>query len=149
MAAINYARYILKDKRIRFVMVGGLNTAFSYALYALFVFFGVVAHIAIVIVYPFGIIHSFLWNKIFTFKTKKRTGRELLRFTVISLCGMVINYGAVYISTILLDINPYVAGVVALGLVTILSYLGHSRFSFAESPQIGQSHKKRSCTHKK
>jgi len=128
-------RNILADKRVRFIITGAMNTGFSFIAYSLLVIVGVVPHLAVVIMYPLSILHSYLWNKFFTFRTKKRSGIELVRFVLVYLIIFGINYSVVYVLTSVFYINPFIAGLVALAVSTILSYLGHSRFTFSDKSQ--------------
>ena len=121
-------RQLFQDTRVKFLFAGGINTLFSYLLYALLVFFGIEPHLAVIIAYPFGILHSYLWHKFFTFRSRGRSVKEMLRFTAISLLGFAVNYWTVYFLIAIL--SPYIAGVIATAFVTIISYIGHRSFSF-------------------
>jgi len=119
------------DKRIRFIITGGMNTLFSFVTYSVLLLVGIVPHLAVVIMYPLSIFHSYLWNKFFTFRAAKRSGKEAMRFTLVYIITFGVNYGIVYALTSLFSYNPFIAGIAALSCSTVLSYLGHSRFSFS------------------
>ncbi len=118
------------DRRVRFVFVGGLNTAVAYAFYALFVWLGIPAHIATVLMYPPSILHSYLWNKYFTFRTPGRSAAELARFVLVYIAQLLINMLLVYVFTNMLGMDAYLAGVLAIPVSVLTSYAGHSLFSF-------------------
>jgi len=111
-------------------MVGVLNTALTYIVYVIAIILGVAPHIAIMIGYPIGLLNSYLWNKYFTFKTKKISVMEIIRFIFVYLCTLGINVGGIYVSTNQLRIDPFMAGILVMATATIISYVGHSRFSF-------------------
>ena len=123
---------IQTDRRVRFLMTGVLNTIFSTVLYSSFVFFGMKPHIAVIAMYPPSILHSYIWNKFFTFKVKKRSLSEAVRFILIYAGTFFVNFGSVLFLSDVLLLNAYVAGVIGLMFSTIASYLGHSMFSFRE-----------------
>jgi putative flippase GtrA len=126
-------KVLLSDKRVRFILVGGLNTAFSYMLYALFIYFGISADIAIVMMYPLSIAHSYLWNKYFAFKSKKRSIKEMLIFVSVYVITFVINYLSIYTFVNVMDINEYIAGIISLATTALLSYIGHNLFTFSNN----------------
>jgi len=121
---------LVADKRVRFLVTGGMNTTFSFLAYSLLVVFGVAPHLSIVIMYPISIMHSYIWNKIFTFRSKNKSAKELLKFVLVYVIIFGINYGVVYALTEIFHINPFAAGMIALSISTIMSYLCHSRFTF-------------------
>ena len=48
-----------------------------------------------------AVIHSYVWNKLWTFKAKEKTAaaKQFLQFLVVSIIGVLINSGIVYIIT--------------------------------------------------
>jgi len=48
-----------------------------------------------------AVIHSYLWNKLWTFKAKEKTAvaKQFLQFLIISIIGTLLNSGIVYIIT--------------------------------------------------
>ena len=126
----DFVKSLYADKRARFLLVGAINTGFSFVIYAILVFWGVIPHIAVVLMYPVSILHGYLWHKYFTFRISGRSLREIFRFVLINLLAFGINYFAVYVTTYRFDMNPYLAGMLAMGITTIVSYLGHNLFTF-------------------
>ena len=120
------------DKRVRFFVVGSINTAISFMIYSLLVMLNVTPHIAIVIMYPISILNSYLGHKKFTFQSVRYSKQEAIRFIIICLFGISINYSIVYIATNVFLVNPYLAGLAAMATTTVVSYLGHSMFSFRD-----------------
>lgn len=62
-----YKEHILQF--IKFNIVGIMNTAVDFAIFALMVFLGLHHMISQVISYSCGVVNSYLWNKFWTFKT--------------------------------------------------------------------------------
>lgn len=88
----------------RFGIVGGLNTAVDYGTFNLLVgVFGVPFLIANPIAIAAGIVNSFLWNKNWTFSAGRSHSwaREALLFIVVSVTGMFINTGGLWLLTTL------------------------------------------------
>jgi len=115
---------------IKFSLVGVLNTLVFYGIYYLLLrlgFFYVVAATAGTVA---GIINSYIFNKLFVFKTKRRSISEVIKFMIV--------YGVQYLSNILviflcityIGISAELAGIPAVGIGVIISFLGHKFWSF-------------------
>ena len=132
---------------IRFLMVGGFNTAFSLALYSgCVIFFGrllpthgkpLIADIAFVVSTPVAITVAFLCYKHFVFKTKGNYLKEWLRcFAVYSVSfpmGLVILPAATHLFqrvALTHAYAPFLAGIVNSLIIACYSYFAHKKFSF-------------------
>jgi putative flippase GtrA len=140
-------RMVPKSEVIRYLFVGGFNTVFALALYALFVhLFGrtlppsrnwLIADLAHVTSTPIGITVAFLCYKHFVFQTKGNYVKEWLRcFAVYSISfpvGLLVLPVATQAITALMHSRtyaPYLAGLVNSAIIATYSYFGHKRFSF-------------------
>jgi putative flippase GtrA len=132
---------------IRFLMVGGFNTAFSLALYSAFViFFGhlfphrgkpLIADVSFAISTPVAITVAFLCYKHFVFRTKGNYLKEWLRcFAVYSVSfpmGLVILPAATHLFqriALTRASAPFLAGLVNSLVIACYSYFAHKKFSF-------------------
>lgn len=132
---------------IRFLMVGGFNTAFSLALYSgCVILFGrllpthgkpLIADIAFAVSTPICITVAFLCYKHFVFKTKGNYLKEWLRcFAVYSVSfpmGLVILPAATQgfqRFTLTHPYAPFLAGLVNSVVIACYSYFAHKKFSF-------------------
>lgn len=130
------------DRRIKFLLVGAMNTVIGLlAEILVYVAFGIsftdktgaatgVIVLATVVNYTVGSIHSFFWNKFFTFESKSGSAGEFFRFLLVTIVQMGVNFGLKYLLVHPLGMNTYLAAVLTLVVTTILSYVGHSLFSF-------------------
>ena len=86
--------------------------------------------LALLISSVIGIAHSFIWNKKWTFKSKGDVRKESVRFVSVYGIAFLINVVilALFVETLML--NPKIAQVFALGVVTIISFYGHKYWSF-------------------
>lgn len=89
------------DMRIRFLFVGCLNTAIGFGVDSLVCllfqsYTSVAAEIyqavAIVTGTVIGAINSYFWNKYFTFRSKKKSWREIGRFALVYLGCFLFSY---------------------------------------------------------
>ena len=77
---------IFKIQEIRFLFVGGLNTIVGYGIYAILIFLNINYLLSNTISTILGVLHSYLWNRFFTFKSKEKASKESLmgyRFLVL------------------------------------------------------------------
>lgn len=117
-------------KGIRFLFVGGLNTIVGYGSYALLLLIGFNYLLSNTLSYIIGVIHSYLWNKNFTFKTKTKNISEIIRFVLVYISSYLFGLFTLFILVHYLKLNPYLAGLVNLIFTTLISWFGHNKFSF-------------------
>lgn len=129
----------------RFGLVGSINTALDLlVLNGLLLFFptGLTWLILIynVTAYGFGALNSFLLNKYWTFKHKRRiTWGELVRFTSTTLLGMVGNTALFWLASCMPHtfitntvIWTNVSKVLAIFISALISYLGMRLWVFVK-----------------
>lgn len=129
----------------RYLLVGGVNTAFAYGTFALLtaILDAVMPHgyiIAGVISTVINISFSYFNYKFFVFKTKGNYLREWMRCVVVYSGG--IGLGAVLLPIVVFVIRrwtgigsgaPYLAGALLMAVNVMYSFLGHKKFSFGQS----------------
>lgn len=123
---------IFSYQGLRFLFVGGLNTIVGYGIYALLVYMGVNYLIANTLSTIIGIIHSYFWNRYFTFKSKQKALKEITKFVTVYAASYLIGMCTLYIFKSKLNISPYIAGLLNLVITTLISYFGHKYISFNE-----------------
>lgn len=124
-------RRLLHAQSLRFVLVGGVNTGFSYGIYALLVWLGVGFVLANFSATVIGIVFSFRSQGRFVFGNTdpRRMGRFVLSWLVmwlfnIALIAMLARQG----------LNAYAAGAIALVPTVALSYLVQKWLVFRADP---------------
>ena len=123
-------KLLFERKEIRFLFVGGINTAVGYGVYALCIFCGLHYAFAPLMSAIIGVANSYLWNKYFTFRKKDKSTSEMARFIMVYAVSYVVNLGLLYVLIDRLKISEYLAGIFALVAITLISYFGHNNFSF-------------------
>lgn len=139
---LTFRSWLPAGQLIRYVVVGGWNTAFGYGVFALLNYW-LTGHIA----YPYMVANAistvtaitvaYFGHKFIVFRTKGNYLREYLRFYMVYgaaallgfvllplfvlLCGLFI-FPAKYV--------PYVAQALVIPVIVLFSFLGHKRFSF-------------------
>lgn len=125
---------IFKRQEIRFLFVGGLNTLVGYGLYAIFLMLNVNYLIANTLSTILGVLHSYLWNRFFTFKSKEKAGKEIVKFVSVYIISYLLGTATLFCFTSLLQLSPYIAGFINLFITTLISFFGHKYFSFRKEP---------------
>ncbi len=113
-------RRLLRVEFARFLLVGVVNTGFSYAVYALLLYAGMVYYAANFGAMAAGVGFSFLTQGRLVFRN--RDGRLIFRFTAGWVVIYGINIGIIALLLRWLDLNAYAAGALALLPITLISY---------------------------
>lgn len=115
---------------IRFVLVGGLNTTFSYLIYAGFLFAGCSYQLANLLALIVGVLFSFktLGYLVFRNTDNRLLGRFVVSWAVIYIC-------VIYLigKFIAMGFSAYSAGALALPFSVALSYVSQRYFVFRQS----------------
>ena len=127
-------------KKIRFILVGGTNTAIDFGILFGLTFLGVDKIIANYISTSIALVFSFFANKSFTFKnTSKNAKRQFITFLVVTLIGLwVLQPLIIWGYTSLLDDSPlslFIAKLIATIVTLIWNYLFYSRVVFVEKQE--------------
>lgn len=134
-------RYNKHQIQIKFVFVGIWNTIFGYGVFCLFdtifAWFFLTRSIAymcaIVLTQILAVINAYIFHKYITFQSVAK-GRAIIAEFFRFSATYVVTFG---MSLVLLplfveigNMHPKVAAALIILLCTVISYLGHSRFSF-------------------
>ena len=113
---------------VRFILIGGVNTGFSYFVYVLFLFFGLQFSIANLIALISGVLFSFLTSSKLIFQVRGNFLKYLLFWIV--LYGFNIFTISVFIGY---GFNAYQAGFIALPIIIAISYILQKWVVFRQS----------------
>lgn len=115
---------------VRFIVVGTVNTMFSYLIYAAVIFAGFGYQLANLIALMLGILFSFKTqgNLVFYNSDNRLLGRFVLSWAVIYICTITL-IGRI----VALGFDAYSAGALALPFSVVLSYLAQKYFVFRRS----------------
>ena len=129
------------ETKIRFVLVGIWNTIFSYLVFiALDCLFNLVVSpryfaymLAAVFTNIIAVTLAYFLHKNFTFKSKtkgKSALREYLRFYMTYIFTTILSLILLPIFVEFLKLDPKVAAGIIMLLLTVVSFISHSLFSF-------------------
>lgn len=120
------------DRRIRFLFVGCLNTAVGVGFDMLFRYLGLHYAFASALGTIIGTVHSYFWNKYFTYSQKKKSFWEAVRFVSVYAVVYALSVLLQYVLIDLNGLNKYLAGILSTFVTTLVSYFGHTYFSFRQ-----------------
>lgn len=112
---------------IRFLLVGVLNTLFSYCCYVLLLIIGLHYAVAVLLATVLGVLFNFKSYGTLVFES--RDNRHLLRFIGVYVLGYLLNVAGLRLLTGL-GMSPYFAGAVLLLPMAILTFFLHKRYVF-------------------
>jgi putative flippase GtrA len=125
---------LLRDQRVLFLIVGGVNTAFSTALFAgLVLVFGprVPSAVSLVLAWLISLVTVFVVYRRLVFR--HRDGHwfvALLRFASVSIVSLLVNAALL---TLLVDVAHWPPIPVQIGItlvIVVFNYFAHKYFSF-------------------
>jgi putative flippase GtrA len=135
----------LSRQLARYLLIGGFNTLFGYALFALlnwsFAGLGSYSYMyAAVLSNPIAITVAFLGNKWFVFRTRGNYLGEFLRCLGVYGSTMLLGLAALPILVHLLrhmlsrpELASYLAAALLTAASALFSFLGHKTFSFRQA----------------
>ena len=117
----------------RFALSGMVSTA-AYATFvlALLYFAELQADIASVLAYLGAIGVSYLLHSRFTFRTREDTTFRIASFTVVSLMGLAISYGAMSFLSVKLGLPPVLVTIVICVTIPVMNYFVLRLFVFKQ-----------------
>ncbi len=122
------------ETKVRFVLAGGLNTAFGLAAYpALFYMLAPfkLHYLSVLVVSQvICITFSFFTNKHLVFRTRGSYLKEYGKFATFHLSYLLVNLAALPALVELAGMNPVWAQTLFAVLIIITSYFWHSRITF-------------------
>jgi putative flippase GtrA len=112
---------------LRFFAVGGVNLAFGYAAFAIFILFGLPKELAAFFSTICGILFNFKTTGTIVFRNKNN--RLIFRFFGVYLFTYLLNIGLLEVFEYF-GVGPLVAGAIIILPVSLLGFFVNKRFVF-------------------
>lgn len=126
-------RGLFADQRFLFLLVGGINTAFSTAMFAVLVLAlgpDVPSFVSLGISWIVSLVLVFIAYRTWVFKVRGNVLLDFIRFAGTNVVALLINMVSL---TLLSDVLGYPVIPVQIGIVlvvTVFNYFGHKHVSF-------------------
>lgn len=113
----------------KFGLIGILNTILGYVLFVIFLnwFY---YFVALVFSHIIAVIHSYLWNKFWTFKSSRNPLKEFIKFNFVYFFVFIANAITLFILVEVFNFDPRIGQLFAIPIITIISFTGHKFWSF-------------------
>lgn len=131
---------LLQERRVRFLIVGGLNTVIGFGLFVGFHhvfgndFLGYMS--ALVLANALAMIVAFTLHRRFVFEVRGQVLLDLARFVTVNLGMLGTNAVLLPFLVEVVGLPVVPAQVVATVGIVVVSYLGHSLFSFRRPADV-------------
>ena len=118
-------------QKIRFLLVGGFNTVFTYIFFALLVLvLGVSYKIAIVVCYIISTNVSIFTQRYYVFKSFGNFKQEYIKAWEVYAIALLFNYTFMYIAVDILNANELISQALFTIIVIIITYIMHKYYTF-------------------
>ena len=127
---------LIRDQRVAFLIVGGVNTAVGFGWFVVFELtvgrllgdFGYLATLACA--HVASVLCAFVLYRRFVFRVRGHVLRDLLRFEMVYLVSLGINFIALPLLVEFAHLVPIAAQALIVVVTTLVSWFGHRGFSF-------------------
>lgn len=128
--------HLIKDRRVAFVLVGGVNTVVGFLWFVLFQItvgtwlgeWGYMA--ALVLSHVTSVVCAFYLHRRLVFRVTGHVWTDLARFELVQLTAFGINLVALPFLVQVVTIPPIPANAIITVITVVLSYFAHQYFSF-------------------
>jgi putative flippase GtrA len=121
------------SKKIRYLLVGGFNTLFSFALFSTAYYFfekKIAYQVILVFVNFIGVFVSFVTLKFFVFQTSGNFWREYFKCNISYLILLTLNLIILSLFVEYLKMNVLLSQLISIIVIAAIGLVIHERFSF-------------------
>lgn len=125
-------KQFLRFPLLRFALVGGLNTVFTYGIYLFFLHLGFYYQVALFCEYSVGICTGFTLNRRWTFASDEKVALSFVRYAM--------TYVGVYLGNVVLLsavvetgwMTPAIGQIVVLATISLVNFAIQKNWVFAK-----------------
>lgn len=136
---------LIRDQRIVFLVVGGINTVVGFGWFVLFEFlvgsrlgeFGYM--VTLLLAHVASVLCAFVLYRRFVFRVRGNVLVDLARFESVNLVSLGINLVTLPLLVQLAGLQPIVAQALIVFITTLVSWFGHKYFSFRRRPAAAEA----------
>lgn len=124
---------IVKDRRVAFLAIGVVNTAVGFGWFVLFdLTIGQVWGYMVTLLFAHvaSVLCAFVLHRRFVFRVRGHVWVDLMRFETVYLVALGVNALLLPLLVEFGGLEPIFAQALIVFVTTLISYFGHSRFSF-------------------
>jgi putative flippase GtrA len=126
---------LINDKKIKYILVGGFNTVFGYAVfYTIYLF--LIKHISYVLVilisHLINATIAFLLYRTLVFKNRNPIIPSFVKFNIALTSQLLLNLACTIILVEIVNFNVTSSQFIAVIISALFGYFAHKNFSFNE-----------------
>lgn len=129
---------LVRDQRVAFLLVGGMNTAIGTLWFVLFLWLfprGTVGYLgALLCAYSSAVLCAFVLYRRFVFRVTGHVFRDLFRFALVNLSTLGFNFVTLPLLVEVLGWPVLLSQFAITGVTVVYSWFAHRGFSFRRSP---------------
>jgi putative flippase GtrA len=129
---------LIRDQRVAFLIVGGMNTAIGTAWFVLFLWLfpqGAAGYLgALVCAHIAAVLCAFVLYRRFVFRVTGHVLRDLVRFELVNLSTLGFNFATLPVLVEVLRWPVLLSQLLITGATVVYSWFAHRGFSFRRSP---------------
>ena len=125
--------YFRRREQVLYLAVGGWNTVFGYAVWAMMqLLLGGLLHYLVVVVvsWPIAVLNAYFGYRYIVFRSRGSVIRELPRFSAVYFLTLLVNLALLPVALQVLPLNIYAVQALFLIVVVVSSYVAHKHYSF-------------------
>jgi putative flippase GtrA len=125
--------YFRRREQVLYLVVGGWNTVFGYAVWALLQYLlGEHLHylVVVLVAWPIAVLNAYIGYRYVVFRSRGPILKELPRFSLVYFVTLIVNLALLPIALNVLPFNIYVVQALLTAVVVVCSYLSHRYYSF-------------------
>lgn len=126
------------NQKIRYLVVGGYNTAFGYGCFALlwWLFHQKLHYIILLLIsHVLSVINAYLGHRKLVFRSNGQWFKEFLKFNVVYLASLIFNLIALPVLVSECNLHPLLGQAIVMVVTVILSYTMHNNVTFKRSAE--------------
>ena len=135
---------VVRDQRVAFLIVGGINTAFGYLCFAVFlVTVGQRWHYlgALVCAHVVSVLFAFVLYRFVVFRVRGRVLTDLWRFETVYLAALAVNFVLLPLLVEIVGLPVLVAQALVVLVTSVMSWVAHKNYSFRRPAPSEELHK--------
>ena len=139
---------LVRDQRVAFLIVGGMNTAIGTVWFVLLLWFlppGPAGYLsALVCAHTAAVLCAFVLYRRFVFRVRGHVLRDLARFELVNLSTLGFNLAMLPVLVEVLGWPVLASQIAIVGVAVVYSWFAHRGFSFRRSPaELGLAEQQR------
>jgi putative flippase GtrA len=134
---------VVRDQRVVFLLVGGVNTVFGYLCFAALLAVLGQQHymVALVCAYIIGVLFAFVMYRFVVFQVRGHVLSDLWRFSMVYVVSLSVNLVLLPVLVEIFRLPALLAQALIVSVTSVISWLAHKHFSFRRTASSGGLHR--------